>query len=106
MAKKQESGKGIKALLVIIAIVVAAYILYRLSGSLEILLGALSLSIGVLAIIWTLIAKYSLSPHSTMRLFTNSFLASLIALVVLSFVRLVDFSFFVKENMMYLKRSI
>jgi len=101
MTKKQTLD--IKSILVFIAIIVAIYLLSSISKSLEITVGAFSLSIGVLAIIWTLIAKYSLSPKSTLRLFTNSFLACLIALIALSFIKLIAFMTAYSRNLIYIE---
>ncbi len=93
----------VKVILVLIAIATAIYILFSIIRSLEIITGTISLSIGVLAIIWTLIAKYSLSPKSTLRLFANSFLACLIALIVLSFIKLIAFMTEYSKNLIYVE---
>lgn len=86
-AQRHEFFKFIKYLLAILVIIFSIYIISQTLVSLELIFGFLSISIGILSIIWTLLAKYSLSPKSTLRLFTNNFLTCSIAVLSYSFVR-------------------
>ena len=72
----------LKGIIGIIGIASGLYVLFRLSISLELAVAFLSLSFGVLAIIWTLIAKYNLSPGSELRKFTTNFLVGILFLLV------------------------
>nr|MBI4156574.1 hypothetical protein [Candidatus Woesearchaeota archaeon] len=74
----------VKSLIGIVSIASGLYVLFKLSISLELAVAFLSLTFGVLAIIWTLIAKYSLSPGSTLRDFTTNFLVGITFLLIYS----------------------
>ena len=88
MEKENKLPTLLKAIALFIAIFVAFYIIARVFGSIEIVIGIIILSFGILAIIWTLIARYSLSPKSNLRLFTNNFLACSIAVLSFAIIRL------------------
>jgi len=74
----------VKSLIGIVSIASGLYVLFRLSISVELAVAFLSLTFGVLAIIWTLIAKYSLSPGSMLRDFTTNFLVGITFLLIYS----------------------
>lgn len=76
----------LKGVIGIIGIASGLYVLFRLSISLELAVAFLSLSFGVLAIIWTLIAKYNLSPESELRKFTTNFLVGILFLLIFTLI--------------------
>ena len=79
----QDLIKRLKEFILLVAILFVFYLVIKIFNSYRLVFFIIILSFGVLAIIWTLIAKYSLSPKSTLRVFTNNFLACSIS--VLSF---------------------
>ena len=89
--KTEESNiiNMIKYIFGIIVVVSAIYIIANIIKVVELIIGFIILSVGVLSIIWTLLAKYSLSPKSKLRIFTNNFLACSIAVVAFSTIRLI-----------------
>ena len=87
---KNNSNKLLKELILLIAILVVFYILFQAFQNFEIIFGVIILSFGVLSIIWTLIARYSLSPKSNLRLFTNNFLACSISVISFFVIRLLS----------------
>ena len=90
MIKNKKSVIGvIKYIFILLVIVITYYILYNLLNAVELIVEFATLSIGILAIIWTLLAKYSLSPNSTLRLFANNFLACTIAVMGFSLTRFI-----------------
>lgn len=90
----KKNIKGVKEIILLISILLLFYIILNISKSFKIIFIILILSFGVLSIIWTLIAKYSLSPKSDLRLFTNNFLACTIAVLSFFIIRLLgDFIF-------------
>lgn len=74
----------VKYIFTILVIASSIYIIFTLIRSIEIIIGFVIISVGILSIIWTLLAKYSLSPKSNLRVFTNNFLACSIAVVAFS----------------------
>jgi hypothetical protein len=73
-----------------IAILFLFFLISRIFKDLTFILWLVIFSFGIMAIIWTLIAKYSLSPKSNLRLFTNNFLACSIAVLAFSIVRFIN----------------
>ena len=74
----------LKFLFVTLAIVVALQIISRILGNRDLILGAILSSLGVLSIIWTLLARSNLSPKSQLRLIANNFLACSITVLTFS----------------------
>jgi len=93
MKNTNKLSNSIKEVLVFISILIALYLILKLLEDLRIFFGIIMISFGLMSIIWTLIAKYNLSPKSTLRLFTNNFLGCTIALLAFALLRV--FSFFI-----------
>ena len=87
---KNNFIKSFKVIILLIALISAFYFIFKIFKSWDLILSILTLSFGVLSIIWTLLAKYSLSPKSTLRLFTNNFLACSISVLSFSTLRLLS----------------
>ena len=85
---KENRYKAAKLISLFIAVAVAFFLITRVFNTVEIILSIIILSFGVLAIIWTLLAKYNLSPSSQLRIFTNNFLATSIAVLAFTIIRL------------------
>ncbi|MFH1592341.1 MAG: hypothetical protein ABIB47_03165 [Candidatus Woesearchaeota archaeon] len=79
----------IKYLFGILVVISAFYIITNVIDAVELILGFIAVSVGILSIIWTLLAKYSLSPRSNLRVFTNNFLACSIAVIAFASIRIV-----------------
>jgi len=75
--------KNIGYLAALVAIAIGLIAIFKVVVNLEIAIGFVTISFGVLAIIWTSIALKSLSPGSSLKKHTISFLLSLI--FILSF---------------------
>ncbi len=58
--------------------------IFAITQDVKIAVGVLSLSLGILAIIWVSIARKSLSPGSSLRAYTTHFLLSLIFVILFS----------------------
>jgi len=89
MNKKLEQKLWKEAILAI-SILFLFYLVSRIFKDLTFILWLIIFSFGVMAIIWTLLAKYSLSPKSNLRLFTNNFLACSIAVLAFSVTRFIN----------------
>ena len=76
-------NKGIATLIGIIAIIGGLLAIFKIVHDTEVAIGFVTLSFGVLAIIWTSMAITSLSPGSSLRKHTTYFLFCLI--LILSF---------------------
>ncbi|MFC1732997.1 hypothetical protein ACFL6I_22070 [candidate division KSB1 bacterium] len=77
----KEALKVLFALIAVLAGVVAIIIMV---GNPNFILASLSLTFGILAIIWTVMAHGSLSPGSSLRSYTSYFLACLILIMISS----------------------
>lgn len=73
-----------KITFMIIAILAGVTAIIKILGNPELIIGVLSLTFGIMAMIWTLIAHSSLSPGSSLRSYTNHFLACLIFILLFS----------------------
>jgi len=89
MAEEKDVVTIMKYMFVILVIVFSIYVISNLIKSVEIIVGVIAISMGLLSIIWTILAKFSLSPGSKLRVFANNFLACSIAVVGFSIVRVV-----------------
>ncbi len=77
--------KEIIAMLIwIIGIILSIFAIYSIVGNLEITTGLISLSFGILAVIWTSIARKSLSVGSSLRKYTSYFLFCIIFILFYS----------------------
>lgn len=68
-----------------IAILVGIIALIKLVGDAELIVNALSLTFGIMAIIWVVKARKSLSKGSSLRSLTTNFLFTLIFILCFSF---------------------
>ncbi len=78
---KQEYGKVFTALL---AVLFGVFALIRFVADVRLAIGFLSLTFGLVAIIWTYRAMSSLSPGTSLRDYTHYFLWSLIFIMLFS----------------------
>ena len=78
---KKEYGKVLTAL---IAVLFGVFALLRLVPNIQLAIGFLSLTFGLVAIFWTYRAKTSLSPGTSLRDYTSYFLFSLVLIVLFS----------------------
>lgn len=74
----------LKIIFACIAIVAGIAAITKILGNAELIIAFMSLTFGILAIIWTLMAHNSLSPGSSLRSYTGYFLACLILILVSS----------------------
>ena len=88
--KNKTAINILKFLLVALAIIIALQIISRILGNIELILGAILISLGILSMIWTILARSNLSPQSQLRLFTNNFLACSIAILVFTILLTID----------------
>ena len=65
-----------------LAVLFGVFALIIFVPNVELVIGLLSLTFGIVAIIWTYRAKRSLSPGTTLRDYTNYFLLSLLYIVL------------------------
>jgi hypothetical protein len=77
----KDTGKLLTALL---AVSFGVFALIRFVPNIELAIDFLSLTFGLVAIIWTYRAKVSLSPGTSLRDYTNYFLYSLVFIVLFS----------------------
>jgi len=74
----------IGAILWFAAIIASLIAIFRITANVEIAVGFITISFGILAIIWTSIAIKSLSPGSSLRSYTKTFLFCLIFVILFS----------------------
>ena len=86
-------------------IIFSIKLISRLLGNLELILGAVLVSMGVLSIIWTLLARYNLSPKSQLRIFTSNFLACSIAILIFTVVITIK-EFVLVKHLLYIEYSL
>ena len=90
MKKKNNLSILIKELIALIIILTILSFILQIVNNLKLFFGIVMLSFGVLAVIWTLLAKYNLSPKSTLRFFTNNFLSCSLSVLFYSIIRLLS----------------
>jgi hypothetical protein len=73
-----------KVLISITAIVLGLYGIFKIVGVMEISIGLFSLTFGVMAIIWTILARKSLSPGSQLKEYATIFLICLVFILAYS----------------------
>lgn len=77
--------KGIIAMIIwVIGILLSVFAIYKIVGDAAITTGLISISFGILAVIWTAIARKSLSAGSSLRKYTSYFLFCLIFILAYS----------------------
>ena len=96
MKKDQTIPNAIKLILIFLVIILSIYLINRFLGNLELILGAILVSFGILSIIWTVLARYNLSPQSRLRIFANNFLACSIAILVFTIMIIIDRHVYIK----------
>lgn len=74
----------IGAILWFAAIIASLIAIFRITANVEVAVGFITISFGILAIIWTSIAIRSLSPGSSLRSYTKTFLFCLIFIILFS----------------------
>ena len=79
---EKEYGKVFTAFM---AVLFGLFALIRFVPNVQLATGFLSLTFGIVAIIWTYRAKLSLSPGTSLREYTNYFLLSLVFILLFSF---------------------
>lgn len=75
---------GLKISVALIAIVIGLVTITKIVGYAELVVGVLSFTFGIMALIWVHMARNSLSPGSTLRSYTNYFLVCLVFLMLFS----------------------
>ncbi len=75
--------------------------IFAILGDIKLSVGVLSLTLGILAIIWVSIARKSLSPGSSLRTYTTYFLLSLIFVMLFSLWNIADEIFHFKSFLSY-----
>ena len=97
--------KSLTILLAILAIAAGLIAIFRIVADTEVAIGFVTLSFGVLAIIWTSMARTSLSKGSMLRKHTTNFLFCLIFILLFSIwhtlSKLLNWRETVNEIMMY-----
>lgn len=81
MEKKRIMGSIVSLIGVIFGLIA----IFKIVGQAEIATGFITLSFGILAIIWTAIAVNSLSKGSSLRKYTLNYLACIILIVLYTF---------------------
>jgi len=66
------------------AIIASLVAIFKITANIEIAIGFITISFGILAIIWTSIAIKSLSPGSSLRSYAKTFLFCLIFIILFS----------------------
>lgn len=74
----------IAMLMWVVGIILSLFAIYKIVGNLEITIGLISLSFGILAVIWTSIARKSLSIGSSLRKYTSYFLFCIVFILAYS----------------------
>ena len=77
-------GNILKSLVAILTIFLGLFVIVKLVGNIQLIVGVISLTFGVLAIIWTLKARAILSKGSSLRKYTGNFLMCLIFILLFS----------------------
>lgn len=91
----------IAAVIWLFGIVLSILAIFAITQNIKLAVGVLSLSLGILAVIWVLIARKSLSPGSSLRAYTTHFLLSLIFVMVFSLWDISDEIFIFKGTLSY-----
>ncbi len=76
-----------------LGIVLSIFAIFKIIPHFEISVGFLTISFGILAIIWTSIAVKNLSPGSSLRSYTLCFLISLIFILLFSVMHTLEMAF-------------
>ena len=93
----------LKIIFICVAILFGVTAIIKILGQAELIIGVISITFGVTAMIWTLIAHTSLSPGSSLRSFTNSFLACLIFILIFSIWKSASSFFAIRGDLIYLE---
>lgn len=84
-----------------IGILLSLLAIIKIVQDIEIAIGLITISFGILALIWTTIARRNLSPGSTLRSYTNRFLTSLLFILVFSIWHTLSRLFFWEKEFLY-----
>lgn len=76
--------KTLRIILAIIAILCGLFAIIKIVREPELVVGLISLTFGIMAIIWVIRARSSLSPQSSLRNYTTHFLLSLVFILLFS----------------------
>lgn len=76
--------KIISYIVFLAVLIIGIWAIFKLVGTLDIAIGMIALTFGVLAIIWSFMALNSLSPGSSLRDFTKLFLGCVIFVLLYS----------------------
>ena len=76
--------KVLQTIFAVIAILSGIFAIVRIVKVPELIIGLLSLTFGIMAIIWVLRARAALSPKSSLRSYTSHFLLTLIFILLYS----------------------
>ncbi len=75
-------------------ILLGLYLIVKFAGNVEFAVGLISISFGILAVIWTARARKALSKGSTLKSYTTHFLFSLLFILIFSVLSLVENLFY------------
>lgn len=90
---KAKFGTILAGILWVIAIALSIFAIFKIIPYFELSIGFLTISFGILAIIWTSIAVKNLSPGSSLRSYTLYFLFSLIFIMLFSILHTLEMVF-------------
>ena len=100
---KIKFGKFSAGLLWTIAIALSIFAIFRIIRNFEVSVGFLTISFGILAIIWTSIAFKHLSAGSSLRSYTLRFMFSLIFILLFSIMHTLEIALQLKGKIVILK---
>lgn len=87
----------------VLGILLSIFAVFRIIKDFEISVGFLTISFGILAIIWTYIAVENLSPGSSLRTYTLCFLFSLIFIILFSVMHTLEMIYHWESSIVILK---
>ncbi len=90
--------KKLGAGFLVLALILGIFLIVRLVMNIELVVGFLTITFGLVAIIWTLKAKNSLSKGSTIRAYATNFLVALTCLLTYSIWRVILVLFFIDSR--------
>lgn len=91
------------AILWIIAILLSIFAIFKIVQNIEIAVGFITISFGILAIIWTFIARQNLSEGSSLRDYTTRFLFCLVFILMFSIWHTLGLIFLWKGPVIFMK---
>lgn len=87
----------------LIAIIIGLVAIFKLVLNMEIAIGFLTVTLGILAVIWTIMAKRSLSKGSSLEKYTTKFLFCLIFILAFSVWQVLENLFYWEGSIVYPK---